>query len=167
MILEATGVSVRHIKNSNDQNNWNQFAYIRQRDWENETICHEKVVYAALDSAMSLVIVYIYVRHHALRYQKFDRKSDEITMTIVVSKALDAIVDRKYNQAMEHKAFQKNLATQEAAIHLSCRIREDQIINEDEEDDVRRERLSKEIRKKMSKGSGIKSGRKSNGLMVS
>jgi hypothetical protein len=152
MILEATGVSVRHIKCSNEKKDWNRFAYIRQRGWEEQSICHQKVVYAALDPAMSLVIVYNYVRHHALRYQKLDRKSEGITIKSLLSEALDNIVDRKYAQAKEHqKDFNKNLATQEAALHLSKRITEDENINLDEEDGPRRERLYSDIRQRVSK----------------
>ena len=48
LILEATGVSMRHIKHPDDCPEWQRFKYIRQDGWEKEELCDEKTVYAAL-----------------------------------------------------------------------------------------------------------------------
>ena len=118
-IKNTIGVSIDHIKKNSSCKEWSQYRYIRQFGWEKEKICEEKIVYAAMDASLSLVIVFNYVREYELRYKKFDREVQFVDIKKLISESLDNLVDRKFNQAGFNRWFDKNLETQEAAMILS------------------------------------------------
>ena len=64
LIKNTIGVSIDHMKKSSSCKEWSQYRYIRQFGWEKEKICEEKIVYAAMDASLSLVIVFNYVREY-------------------------------------------------------------------------------------------------------
>ena len=119
LIKNTIGVSIDHIKKSSSCKEWSQYRYIRQFGWEKEKICEEKIVYAAMDASLSLVIVFNYVREYELRYKKFDRGVQFVDVKKLISESLDNLVDRKFNQAGFNRWFDKNLETHEAAMILS------------------------------------------------
>ena len=102
LAFEATSVSFEHIKRPRSRPEWKKFINIRERGWDKANIGNAKIVYAALDVTMPIVIAYNFVLHWLAveKINELNSGSWEVSWDTLLSKALGPVVDRIIDQRL-------------------------------------------------------------------
>jgi hypothetical protein len=124
LIYQATGVKVDHLKKPWEQ----KFVGLRSTGWKTIRISDEKIVYAAMDATMALVIFYDVLLHWMSRYKQADfLEGDSVTWKAFLSRILGPLVDRRRVDGRENSDsfVRRDLLTHSAGIYRSSPIEED------------------------------------------
>ena len=122
LIKETTGVSVDHLKNPSKAKEWARFKGIRSHGWDKHPLPSKKVIYAAMDPALSIAVLYNYLQHWSETIKTADKLRGKcLSWQVILDESIGAMVDRAYHVKKKkfRNFFQKNLRTHEAAMELS------------------------------------------------
>ena len=149
-------MSIEHLKKPKGNPAWKRFFGLRQWGWDTENISNDKIVYAALDATMAIVIFYNVLVHWTSAYKKGEYlDNDDVSWEAFLSRVLKPLVDRECSTLYE---TERDLLMHSAALNQSIPVIEEMPINLEEDSSNRRDRMMLTIKERYSAIKGQKRG---------